>query len=60
MLVDGASAGPESHGQYMPDSKITVTGGFTQGESGVELQARIWEELKQKLENVQPGVTDLS
>ncbi|KAF7545470.1 hypothetical protein G7Z17_g9143 [Cylindrodendrum hubeiense] len=59
-LVYGASAGPETHGQYLPDCKITVTKGLTQGSAGVELQNRTWEELKQKLEAIQRGVTALS
>ena len=59
-LVHGASAGPESHGQYVPDCKIKQTGGLTKGKAGAELQARVWGELKQKLEAIRPGVTSLS
>ncbi len=56
-LVYGASAGPESHGQYVPDCKITPTKGLTRGKEGLELQERVWEELKVKLEGIRPGVT---
>ncbi|KAK0511691.1 hypothetical protein JMJ35_006264 [Cladonia borealis] len=59
-LVHGASAGAESHGQYVPDCKITPTAGFTKGNGGAELQDRVWMELKQKLEATRPGVTSLS
>ena len=59
-LVHGASAGPESQGQYVPDCKITPTAGFTKGNAGAELQDRVWMELKQKLEAIRPGVTSLS
>ncbi|MCJ1353384.1 MAG: hypothetical protein MMC33_003370 [Icmadophila ericetorum] len=59
-LVYGASVGPESHGQYVPDCKITPTVGLTKGEAGAELQSRFWVELKQKLEAIRPGVTSLS
>jgi hypothetical protein len=59
-LVYGASVGEESHGQYVPDCKITPTVGLTKGEAGIELQNRVWVELKQKLEAIQPGVTSLS
>ncbi|OCL01883.1 short-chain dehydrogenase [Glonium stellatum] len=59
-LVHGASVGPESHGQYVPDCKITPTGGLTKGEKGAELQGRVWEELRQKLEAIRPGVTSLA
>lgn len=56
-LVYGASIGPESHGQYVPDCKITPTEGLTKGKGGMELQNRVWTELKQKLEDIRPGVT---
>lgn len=59
-LVHGASAGPESHGQYLPDCKITPLAGLTKGKAGAELQNRFWLELKQKLEAIQPGITSLS
>lgn len=59
-LVHGASLGPESHGQYVPDCKITPTAGLTKGEAGAELQNRVWSELRQKLEVIRPGVTSLS
>ncbi|KAL9073261.1 MAG: hypothetical protein Q9161_003093 [Pseudevernia consocians] len=59
-LVHGASVGPESHGQYVPDCKITTTAGLTKGEAGAELQNRVWSELRQKLEAIRPGVTSLS
>ena len=59
-LVHGASVGPESHGQYVPDCKITPTAGLTKGKEGDELQERVWAELRQKLEAIQTGVTSLS
>jgi hypothetical protein len=59
-LVYGASVGPESHGIYVPDCKITPTVGPTKGKAGEELQNRVWAELKQKLEAIRPGVTFLS
>ena len=59
-LVYGASVGPESHGQYVPDCKITSTAGLTKGKKGAELQERVWVELKRKLEAVRPGVTSVS
>lgn len=57
--MHGASAGPESHGQYVPDCRITVTGGLTKGKAGIELQDRVWDELKVKLEGINPGVTSI-
>jgi hypothetical protein len=59
-LVYGASAGPESHGEYVPDCKITPTKGLTKGDEGSELQNRVWVELRDKLEAIRTGVTSLS
>jgi hypothetical protein len=59
-LVFGGSAGPETHGQYVPDCKITPTKGLCEGETGAELQKRVWEELRLKLEAIKPSVTSLS
>ena len=58
-LVHGASAEPESHGQYVPDCKITPTAGLARGKEGAELQNRVWLELKEKLEAILPGVASL-
>lgn len=56
-LVYGASAGLESHGQYVPDTKITTTKGLTGGTDGVKLKEKVWQELSVELERVRPGVT---
>ena len=58
-LVHGASIGPESHGQYVPDCKITSPRGLCKGEEGIKLRNRVWVELREKLEAIQPGVTSL-
>jgi hypothetical protein len=55
-LVHGASVGPEAHGQYVPDCKITQTGGLCKGQAGAKLQERIWTELREKLEKINLGV----
>jgi hypothetical protein len=57
--VYGASVGPEAYDQYVSDCKITLTVGLTKGEKSPKLQNRVWEELKQKLEAIRPGVTSL-
>ncbi|KAF2670421.1 retinol dehydrogenase [Microthyrium microscopicum] len=59
-LVYGASAGPETHGQYLPDCKIAPLVGLAKGEAGEKLQNRVWTELRHKLEATRPGVTTLS
>lgn len=58
-IVYGASAGPGSHGQYVPDCKVAQTAGLTAGVAGASVQERVWTELKEKLEKIQPGVTAL-
>lgn len=58
-LVHGACAGPESHGQYLPDCKIAPLKGIASGKGGTQLQQRVWMELKQKLEVIRQGVTDV-
>lgn len=58
-LVHGVSAGPETHGMYVPDCKITPMKGLMAGKAGEELQHRVWLELMDKLEAIQPGVTTL-
>jgi len=59
-IAYGASTGPEAHGEYLPDCKITTLGGLCKGKEGAELQKRVWEELKETLEAIQPGVTSLA
>ncbi|KAF2866327.1 NAD(P)-binding protein [Massariosphaeria phaeospora] len=59
MVVYGATAGSESHGQYVPDCEVKPTGGLTKGKEGEDLQKRVWAELKAKLERIQTGVTDI-
>jgi hypothetical protein len=59
-IVHGATAGPESHGQYVPDCVISPTKGLTRGSDGADLEARVWKELQSKLEAIKPGVTKLS
>jgi hypothetical protein len=59
-LVYGADAGPETHGGYLPDQILTEPRGLVKGKEGVKLQSRVWEELKAKLEVIQPGVTSIS
>lgn len=59
-IVCGASFGGESHGQYLPDCKIDMPMGICQAENADEIRSNLWEELKVKLEKIQPGVTTLT
>jgi hypothetical protein len=58
-LVYGASAPVVEHGGYLPDCKLTELKGLVSGREGVELQQRVWKEVKVVLEGVRKGVTEL-
>ncbi|KAG8625062.1 hypothetical protein KVT40_006813 [Elsinoe batatas] len=55
-LVDAASFGPESHGQYLGNSRIERHAKFLDSEEGKKTSRRVWDELKEILEGVKPGV----
>lgn len=55
-LVNGAIAGPESHGQYLSNCQVEDMSPFIFTEEGQKLQKRTWEELKEMLEKDQPGL----
>lgn len=56
-LVHAGTAGPETHGEYLADSKVAATSEFTRSEEGHKAQERYWNELVAKLEAIKPGVT---
>ena len=56
VLVHGASAGADSHGKYLPDGKVRALGALANGRTGTELQELVWKELKDKLEDIRPGI----
>ncbi|KAK4894573.1 hypothetical protein LTR27_007214 [Elasticomyces elasticus] len=56
-LVVAATAGPETHGKYFSDNKVTRCANLVEGPEGPELQRRVWGELAEKLEQIEPGVT---
>jgi hypothetical protein len=57
-IVHGAGAGPESHGQYIPDCKIETPMGICQKEDTTKVQKVLWKELKAKIEGIQHGATN--
>jgi len=52
----GTKAGTESHGKYLADCKVTKCAKLVEGPEGPELEDRVWKELSEKLEAIQPGV----
>jgi NAD(P)-dependent dehydrogenase (short-subunit alcohol dehydrogenase family) len=57
-LVHAATAGEESHGQYLHDCKITDPAPLVLSQKGKEVQSRIWKELSEKLEEIHPGILE--
>ncbi|KAI1281570.1 NAD(P)-binding protein [Xylaria sp. FL0933] len=55
-LVSAGIAGPESHGQYLEDCKVAEPSEVVT--QNPEVGKRLWVELKAKLEEIQPGVTN--
>ncbi|KAI9706662.1 MAG: hypothetical protein M1836_003671 [Candelina mexicana] len=55
-LVWAAQAGKESHGQYTSDCHVAEPSALVRSEEGKEAQRRVWDELAQKLEKIQPGI----
>ncbi|KAJ5982150.1 hypothetical protein N7451_012250 [Penicillium sp. IBT 35674x] len=56
LLVHAASAGKSSHGQYLSDAKIEDPPELLLTKRGVAIQRRLWNELSERLESIQPGV----
>ena len=48
--------GPESHGHYLSDCKISKNCYLVEGPEGPKVQKRVWDELSQKLERIEPGI----
>ena len=56
-FVYAINAGEKSHGQYISDCHIAGPPPLCQGEEGAVLQERVWNELAEKLNKIQPGIT---
>jgi retinol dehydrogenase-12 len=57
-LVWAASAGEESHGEYMVDCKPRAPSKWVTSEKGKKTQSRFYGELLAYLEAIEPGVTN--
>lgn len=56
VLVYAAGGGIETHGQYLANDKVTPCGSFLGSSEGIKTQKRVWAELKEKLEKIEPGL----
>ncbi|KAL5340502.1 hypothetical protein BJX70DRAFT_396748 [Aspergillus crustosus] len=56
--VAAVSGGPETHGKYMVNGVVAeeALGGLAVSEEGKGVQRRLWEEIREVLEGVRPGV----
>lgn len=58
-LVAAAEAGLESHGKYMTDANVddAALSQFVKSLEGKQAAEKVWRELEEILEAIQPGVT---
>lgn len=58
-LVAAATVGKESHGKYMSDGVVSdeSLSAFVRSEEGSKVSEKLWKELSEILEKIQPGVT---
>ncbi|KAK6810632.1 hypothetical protein RU639_013734 [Aspergillus parasiticus] len=59
-ILAATEAGWDSHGAYMLDGKVNngVLSTFVQSEAGLKAQQKVWKELGEILEEIQPGITN--
>ncbi|CAN8100331.1 unnamed protein product [Discula destructiva] len=56
-LVHAAAAGPETHGKWLDSHEIREPSSFVRSQEGKRLEVRVYEELVDLLESVEPGIT---
>jgi retinol dehydrogenase-12 len=56
--VAAAAAGKESHGEYMSDCLVTPPSKFVESEEGKKTQERVYTELMDIMEKIQPGISN--
>ncbi|KAK2599578.1 hypothetical protein N8I77_011319 [Diaporthe amygdali] len=56
-LMSAAAASRETHGRYMDNCKLRDPSKFVLSEEGAQVQERVYKELMEVLEGIQPGIT---
>lgn len=56
-LVAAASGGEETAGKYMADSMVSRESPFVLSGEGERVGEKVWRELMEKLERIQPGIS---
>lgn len=54
-LVHAGSQGADTHGKYLSNCAIIPSEGLSYGKGSQELRNRVWVELVQKLDSIEPG-----
>ncbi|RYP05751.1 hypothetical protein DL765_009740 [Monosporascus sp. GIB2] len=55
-LVAAALAGPEAHGKYLEDCRISKESRFVCSTKGAQMQKRVFDELLEILHDIEPGL----
>lgn len=55
-LFAGAVAGGESHGTYMSTCEVMKPSAFVRSQDGVETQKKVYEQLIELLEDIEPDI----
>lgn len=56
-IVAAAAAGDESHGGYMSNCVVVKPGEWVLSDEGEKTGERVWKELLDVLESIQPGIS---
>ncbi|KAJ0123344.1 dehydrogenase/reductase SDR family member 13 [Diaporthe amygdali] len=56
VIVDAAAAGPETHGKWLDSFEVREPSAYVRSEEGKKMQGRLYEELIQILDQVEPGI----
>ncbi len=56
-LFAGAAAGEDSHGMYMSDCQVKEPSAFVRSADGIKTQRKVYKQLLELLESVEPGIT---
>jgi len=56
-LVHAAGAGPETHGEYLDMYKMTPPATVVRSPEGQKAQKRLWDELMDQLDKIEPGIS---
>ncbi|KAH6840864.1 hypothetical protein B0I37DRAFT_385368 [Chaetomium sp. MPI-CAGE-AT-0009] len=56
-LTEAIAGGRESHGKYVDSGKVDDPSRFVLSEKGKMVQKKVWDELMEILEGIEPGIT---